>query len=468
MTKEERREKILTAPVLPLLIKMAIPIILGMLVMTIYNLTDTFFIGRLGNKSMTAAIGISFSLMSFIQALGFWFGYGSGNTMSRKLGEKNDKEAEIISSTGIVLSLAASIIVTIPLLIFVRPIAGFLGGNASPALLDYSTQYIKIILFSVPFSLYGTTIYNQLRLCGNVKDGMIGLLCGMILNMILDPIFIFVFKMGFIGAGWATFIGQVIGALILTFLASRNGNIPVRFTKAKFSGNRIYHILAGGAPNFSRQGITSVAAVLLNIVAARYGEETIAALTIATRIAALAYMIMIGWGQGFQPICAMNWGAKQYARVKKSLVISATFGTLFLIVASLVLALSAQKVSGLFSKDLEVTKLAATILRLQCISLPVMGIYALCSMFMQNIGHYFSALWISIARQGIFYIPLLFALPSLFTLAGFSAQTGLFCVQPVADIASFVFALIIVSKTMKTSQSYPHPPATCKKIQIPL
>ena len=261
---------------------MAIPTILGMLVMTIYNLTDTFFIGRLSNKSMTAAIGISFSLMSFIQALGFWFGYGSGNTMSRKLGEKNDKEAEIISSTGIVLSLVASIIVTIPLLIFVRPIAGFLGGNASPALLDYSTQYIKIILFSVPFSLYGTTIYNQLRLCGNVKDGMIGLLCGMILNMILDPIFIFVFKMGFIGAGWATFIGQVIGALVLTFLAGRNGNIPVRFTKVKFSGNRIYHILAGGAPNFSRQGITSVAAVLLNIVAARYGEETIAALTIAT------------------------------------------------------------------------------------------------------------------------------------------------------------------------------------------
>ena len=449
MTKEERREKILTAPVLPLLIKMAVPTIIGMLIMTVYNLTDTFFIGRLGNKSMTAAIGISFSLMSFIQALGFWFGYGSGNTMSRKLGEKNDKEAEIISSTGIVLSLIASIVVTIPLLMFVHPLAGFLGGNASPALLDYSSQYIKIILFSVPFSLYGTTLYNQMRLCGNVKDGMIGLLSGMLLNMILDPVFIFIFKMGFIGAGWATFAGQAAGSAILTFLASRNGNIPVSLTKADFSGSRIYHILAGGAPNFSRQGITSVAAVLLNIVAASYGEETIAALTIATRIAALAYMIMIGWGQGFQPICAMNWGAKQYGRVKKALIISATFGTIFLIVAGAVLALSAQKVSSLFSKDIEVTVLAATILRLQCISLPVMGIYALCSMFMQNIGRYFSALWISIARQGIFYIPLLFAIPPLFSLAGLSAQTGLFCVQPAADIASFLFGLMIVAGTMK-------------------
>lgn len=449
MTKEERREKILTAPVMPLLIKMAVPTILGMLVMTIYNLTDTFFIGCLGNKSMTAAIGISFSLMSFIQALGFWFGYGSGNIMSRKLGEKNDREAEIISSTGILLSLITGIALPLLLLIFINPLSAFLGGNASPALLDYSIQYIRIILFSVPFSLYGNTLYNQLRLCGNVKDGMLGLLSGMILNMILDPVFIFVFKMGFIGAGWATFAGQAAGSAVLTFLAGRNGNIPVSLTKARFSVSRIYHILAGGAPNFSRQGITSLAAVLLNIAAARYGEETIAALTIATRIAALAYMIMIGWGQGFQPICAMNWGAGQYGRVKKALFISAAFGTIFLIFAAIVLALTAQKVSGLFSKDSDLAALAAVILRLQCISLPVMGIYALCSMFMQNTGHYFSALLISIARQGIFYIPLLFTLPPLFTLAGHSAQTGLFCVQPAADIISFLFGLIIVSKTIR-------------------
>jgi Na+-driven multidrug efflux pump len=158
---------------------------------------------------------------------------------------------------------------------------------------------------------------------------------------------------------------------------------------------------------------------------------------------------MIGWGQGFQPICAMNWGAGQYGRVKKALFISAAFGTIFLIIAAIVLALTAQKVSGLFSKDSDVSALAAVILRLQCISLPVMGIYALCSMFMQNTGHYFSALLISIARQGIFYIPLLFTLLPLFTLAGHSAQTGLFCVQPAADIISFLFGLIIVSKTIR-------------------
>lgn len=454
MTKEERRQKILTEPILPLLVKTSIPTIIGMLVMTIYNLTDTFFIGRLGNKSMTAAIGISFSFVSMIQALGFWFGYGSGNTMSRKLGEKNDKEAETFSSTGICLALIASLAVTIPLLFFTRPLASFLGGKASPELLDYSTRYLRIIILSVPPSLYGTTLYNQMRLCGNVKDGMKGLLSGMLLNMILDPVFIFVFKMGFIGAGWATFAGQVAGSLVLTILAEKNGNIPVRLRKANFSGGRIYHILAGGAPNFSRQGITSVAAVLLNIVAARYGEETIAAITIATRIAALAYMIMIGWGQGFQPICAMNWGAKEYGRVKKALYISATLGTLFLIFASILLVLSSRQISGLFSKNSDVCDLAATILRLQCISLPVMGIYALCSMFMQNIGYYFSALLISIARQGIFYIPLLLIIPPLFNAAGWNSRTGLFCVQPLADIASFLFGLLIVICSMKKSNIF--------------
>lgn len=451
MTKEERREKILKEAILPLLVKMAVPTILGMLVMTIYNLTDTFFIGRLGNKSMTAAIGITFSFVSFIQALGFWFGYGSGNTMSRRLGEKNDKEAEIISSTGIVLSLIAGIAVTVPLLIFVRQLAVFLGASASPALLEYSTQYIRIILFSVPFSLFGTTLYNQMRLCGNVKDGMIGLLSGMILNMILDPVFIFVFKMGFIGAGWATFAGQAAGSAVLTILASRNGNIPVSLKKARFSGNRIYHILAGGAPNFSRQGITSIAAILLNITAARYGEETIAALTIATRIASLAYMVMIGWGQGFQPICAMNWGAEQYGRVKKALKLSASIGTSFLVIAAIILAFSADTVSGFFSKNQDVTHLSAIILRLQCISLPVMGIYALSSMFMQNIGRYFSALLISVARQGFFYIPLLFILPRLFNLAGLNSQTGLFLVQPSADIASFFLGLIIMLRFCEKS-----------------
>lgn len=432
--KKSRRERILTEPILPLLIKTAIPTIVGMLINMIYNLTDTFFIGQLNNKSMTAAIGIVFSFVGFIQAIGFWFGYGSGNFMSRKLGEKEDEEAKILSSSGIVMALGAGIVLMFLLSFFVEPLASLLGGNASAQLLSFTTEYLRIIIFSIPFSLFALTVYNQFRLCGNVKDGMIGLLVGMLSNMILDPILIFGFKMGFIGAGWATLAGQVIGSITLFILSRTHGNIPVSLRAARFTKERIYHILAGGAPNFSRQGITSIASVLLNIVAARYGEATIAALTVSSRIAALAYMVMIGWGQGFQPICAMNYGAKQYDRVKHALKLTLSIGTIFLIFATALLAVFASSVTAVLSRDSEVIRLGTQILRIQCATLPFMGFYAVSSMYMQNIGQYSRALWISIARQGFFYIPLLFLLPAI------GGQLGLFWVQPAADFLSVIFA----------------------------
>ena len=432
--KKSRRERILTEPILPLLIKTAIPTIIGMLINMIYNLTDTFFIGQLNNKSMTAAIGIVFSFVGFIQAIGFWFGYGSGNFMSRKLGEKEDEEAKILSSSGIVMALGAGIVLMFLLSFFVEPLASLLGGNASAQLLSFTTEYLRIIILSIPFSLFALTVYNQLRLCGNVKDGMIGLLVGMLSNMILDPILIFGFKMGFIGAGWATLAGQVIGSITLFILSRTHGNIPVSLRAARFTKDRIYHVLAGGAPNFSRQGITSIASVLLNIVAARYGEATIAALTVSSRIAALAYMVMIGWGQGFQPICAMNYGAKQYDRVKHALKLTLSIGTIFLIFATALLAVFASSVTAVLSRDSEVIRLGTQILRIQCATLPFMGFYAVSSMYMQNIGQYSRALWISIARQGFFYIPLLFLLPAI------GGQLGLFWVQPAADFLSVIFA----------------------------
>lgn len=432
--KKSRRERILTEPILPLLIKTAIPTIVGMLINMIYNLTDTFFIGQLNNKSMTAAIGIVFSFVGFIQAIGFWFGYGSGNFMSRKLGEKEDEEAKILSSSGIVMALGAGIVLLVLLSFFVEPLASLLGGNASAQLLSFTTEYLRIIIFSIPFSLFALTVYNQFRLCGNVKDGMIGLLVGMLSNMILDPILIFGFKMGFIGAGWATLAGQVIGSITLFILSRTHGNIPVSLRAARFTKERIYHILAGGAPNFSRQGITSIASVLLNIVAARYGEATIAALTVSSRIAAFAYMVMIGWGQGFQPICAMNYGAKQYDRVKHALKLTLSIGTIFLIFATALLAVFASSVTAVLSRDSEVIRLGTQILRIQCATLPFMGFYAVSSMYMQNIGQYSRALWISIARQGFFYIPLLFLLPAI------GGQLGLFWVQPAADFLSVIFA----------------------------
>ena len=436
--KELRRKAILNDDLLLLLVKTSIPTIIGILVMVIYNLTDTFFVGILNNKSMTAAIGIVFSFMSFIQAIGFWFGYGSGNIMSKKIGENEEKEAEIISSIGILFAIVIGILIAILSCFFVLPLSKFIGGSASENLLNFTVEYLKVIIISIPFGLYSITLYNQLRLCGNVKDGMIGLLIGMAVNIVLDPVLMFVFKFGFIGAGYATLIGQITGCIVLTNLSGKNGNIAVNLKKVRINKDRVYHILAGGMPNFSRQSITGIALILLNVVAAKYGDGVIAALTISSRIAALAYMIMIGWGQGFQPICAMNYGAKQYDRVKKAFKFAVIGGTLFLIIAAILLYVFSEPLIKTMSNDNEVILVGAEILRMQCITMPLLGYFAISSMLMQNIGQYFWASIISISRQGIFYIPLLYILSNIL------GQFGIYLLQPVADVLSFGLAVIVV------------------------
>ena len=438
--KELRRKAILNDDLLLLLVKTSIPTIIGILVMVIYNLTDTFFVGILNNKSMTAAIGIVFSFMSFIQAIGFWFGYGSGNIMSKKIGENEEKEAEIISSIGILFAIVIGILIAILSCFFVLPLSKFIGGSASENLLNFTVEYLKVIIISIPFGLYSITLYNQLRLCGNVKDGMIGLLIGMVVNMVLDPVLMFGFKFGFIGAGCATLIGQITGCIVLTNLSEKNGNIAVDLKKTRINKDRVYHILAGGMPNFSRQSITGIALILLNVVAAKYGDGVIAALTISSRIAALAYMIMIGWGQGFQPICAMNYGAKQYDRVKKAFKFAVIGGTLFLIIAAILLYIFSEPLIKTMSNDNEVILVGSEILRMQCITLPLLGYFAISSMLMQNIGQYFWASIISISRQGIFYIPLLYILSNIFE------EFGIYLLQPVADVLSFGLAVIVVRK----------------------
>ncbi|CAL7906309.1 MATE family efflux transporter [Fusobacterium necrophorum] len=441
--KEWTRVNILNKPILPLLIRMSVPTIIGMLIVMIYTLTDTFFVGLLDNKSMTAAIGVVFSFVSMIQAVGFWFGYGSGNIMSKKLGEQDDKEAAVISSLAIAFSIFIGFLITVFSWIFLLDLSKFIGGNASEHLLKFTMEYLKVIIIGIPFSLYSTTLYNQLRLCGNVKDGMIGLLLGIFSNMILDPIFIFVLKFGFVGAGYATLTGQIVSCISLTILAKRNKSFSISWKNVTCSKERIYHILVGGMPNFSRQVITSISLVLLNRVAASYGDSIIAAFTVSSRIVAVAYMIMIGWGQGFQPICAMNYGAKKYDRVQSAFTLTVVVGTIFLMLSATLLYLFSEHFIRMLSKDDEVIFIGVQILRMQCISMPLLGYFAVSSMLMQNIGKYFWSLFISISRQGIFYIPL------LYLLSNFYGELGIYLLQPVSDILSFLLAVFIVHRNNK-------------------
>ncbi len=441
--KDLRRFHILNKPLLPLLISMAIPTIIGMLISVTYNLTDAFFIGMLDNKSMTAAIGVVFSFVSIIQAIGFWFGYGSGNVMSKKLGEKKWDEAEIISSLGLVFAITSGVLISIIAGVFVKPIAYFIGGSASKDLLIFTTDYLKIMMISIPFTLYAITLYNQLRLCGNPKDGLIGLLSGILTNIMLDPIFIFVFRMGFIGVAYATLTGHIIASVVLTILSRKNHNIPARLNRAKINKERLYHILVGGAPNFARQAITSLSLVLLNIVAARYGESLLAALAISSRIIAFATMIMVGWAQGFQPICAMNYGAKKYDRVKKAYRLTVSIGVVFLSISAILLFIVSETLVAYLSKNQIVIDMGAKLLRIQTLTLPLFAFLATSSMLMQNVGNYFSALIISTSRQGTIYLPLLLLLPMIF------GEFGIYLLQPTADALSVIPTFYIVYKFLK-------------------
>ena len=292
--------------------------------------------------------------------------------------------------------------------------------------------------------LFSLVTYNQFRLCGNVKDGMKGLLSGMLANIILDPVLMFGFKLGFIGAAYATLIGQIIGAAVLFALTGKNGNIALNLKNMRFTRENIYHILVGGLPNFARQGITSLALVLLNMAAASFSEEVIAAFAVSSRIAAFSYMLVIGWGQGFQPICAMNYGAKQYDRVRKAFKYTVSIGTVFMSLSALALYVFSNPLTMVLSRNTGVINIGAEILRLQCFSLPVMAYFATSSMLMQNIGKYYSSLVISISRQGIFYIPLLFALPFIL------GQGGLYMAQPAADVLAFLLAVWVVRNTFKS------------------
>lgn len=447
--REERRQRMLTEPLRPLLIRTALPTMLGMLVGTVYSLTDTFWIGLLNNTDMTAAVGVVFPFISFVQAVGFWFGYGSGNVMSRRIGENRTEDAEKTSSLGIFLAAVSGIILAAVCLLLIQPIAGLLGGGATPTLLEQTSSYLIVISAAIPFQLLSVTAYNQFRLCGNVKDGMIGMGVGMFGNIILDPIFILGCGMGAFGAGLATSLGQIASCIVLFVISGKHGNIPLRFFRFDLKDRRLYHILLGGAPNFSRQSITSIATILLNKAAEPYGTALIAAITVASRVSAVAYMLMIGFGQGFQPICAMNYGAKQYDRVKKAFRLTVTIGTVFLTIAGVLLALFADPVTRAFSSDdPEVIEKTVTLVRLQCISFPFLSFFAVSSMYMQNVGMYIRSLLISVSRQGIVFIPLLFILPAIWQ------EWGLYVLQPAADIVSFFISLaVILSVRMPQSVS---------------
>ena len=439
--KAERYTRMTETPVPRLITELSVPTIISMLVTAFYNSADTFFVGRISTQA-TAAVGLVFSVMAVIQALGFFCGHGSGNYLSRMLGAGKPKEANEMAATGFALALILGACVTALGLIFLKPIALFLG--ATETTLDLTCAYMRVILVGAPFIMASFVINNQLRFQGSAVYAMVGLMAGAVVNVFLDPLLIFGFKMGVEGAAVATVAGQIMSFVVL-FMGSRKGaNIRLHIRNIRLTPHYLLEIVNGGAPSLFRQGLAATATLLLNTTAgALGGDAAIAGMSVVTRVMMMVSSALIGFGQGFQPVCSFNYGAGLKARVKEGWLFCVKYGTMFLFGAAALCLVFAPQVVGFFRNDPEVIAVGKTALRWQAAVLPVNAVIVMTNMMLQSMGKGVKASVMAASRSGICFIPLILILPRLLGLPGLEMT------QACADVLTFVISIPMAYSELK-------------------
>lgn len=440
-TQEEKFRRMTGSPVEKLIPSLAVPCIISMLVTSFYNMADTFFVGQLKSNAATGAVGVAFSMMAIIQAVGFFFGHGSGNYISRELGKKNYSEAEKMAATGFFSSFAAGTLIMIIGEIFIEELAVLLGSTET--ILPYTVSYLRAILLGAPWITASFVLNNQLRFQGNASYAMVGITLGAVINIALDPLLIFVFDLGIAGAGYATVISQFISFCILLYGMQKKGHVKLRFSNIQFNFFYYKNIFGGGVPSLARQGLASVATISLNHAAGPYGDAVIAAMGVVQRIAMFGASTMIGFGQGFQPFCGFNYGAGLYKRVKEGFYFCVKTSVVFLLLISAVGFAFAPEIISLFRDDPEVIKVGSLAMRLQCITFATHSWIVLSNMMTQVIGRTVPATFLATARQGLFFIPAVLILSNLIGV------TGIQLAQPVADIGTLLCAIPIQLKILK-------------------
>ena len=445
MTPQELKFKQMTEPpVEKLICKLAVPCIISMLVTSFYNMADTFFVGQLNSNAATGAVGVVFSMMAIIQAVGFFFGQGSGTFISRALGEKNQKEAEEMAATGFCASLLIGLVICILGQIFLEPLAYLLGSTDT--ILPHTKAYLQVILIGAPWMTTSFVLNNQLRFQGGAMYAMVGITVGAVLNIILDPILIFSAGLGVAGAGWATIISQFVSFCLLFLGCNRGSNIRIRFKNVRFRLYYFHMIFRGGLPSLARQCLASLATICLNHAARPHGDAIIAAMGVVQRISMFGASTMLGFGQGFQPVCGFNYGAKLYDRVRKGFWFSVKISTVVLFAISIAGFVFAPQLIALFRDDPDVIACGTMALRFQCISFSTHGWIVMSNMMEQSMGRTLAATFLSVARQGFFFIPLVLGLSAAFGVLGIQMT------QMAADILTFLFAIPIHIHVLKTME----------------
>ena len=439
--QDEKYTMMTEPPVGPLICRLAVPCIISMLVTAFYNMADTYFVGKLDSNAATGAVGVVFSMMAIIQAVGFFFGQGSGNYISREMGKKNYQEASNMAATGFFAAMITGAVICLLGQIFLEPLAYFLGSTKT--ILPYTEEYLRVILLGAPWMTASLVLNNQLRFQGSANYAMVGIVTGALLNILLDPILIIRCDLGVAGAGWATIISQFVSFCLLLAGCSKGSNIRIHIRNVKFKWFYFNMIIRGGLPSLARQSLASVATICLNHAAQPHGDAVIAAMSVVQRITGFGASAMIGFGQGFQPVCGFNYGAKLYSRVKEGFWFCVKVSFVSLLLISALGWYYAPNLIGYIRNDPDVISCGVRALRFQCMTFWVQSFVIMSNMLMQSIGKTVPATFLAVARQGVFFIPLVLILPFFLGLTGIQAT------QSFADVLTFLCAIPILLNVLR-------------------
>ena len=425
----EQFRKMTETPIPKLILSLAAPTILSMLITSIYNLADTFFVGQI-STSASGAVGVVSSLMAIIQALGFMLGHGAGTIISRSLGSRDTTAATRFASTSFFTALVFGVVLAVAGLGTLPHFMMLLGSTET--ILPHACAYARPILIAAPLMISSLVMNNILRYEGKASFAMIGLVTGGLLNIALDPLFIFGLGMGTAGAGLATALSQTISFCILLSMFLRGKTVSqFRITAVTHSPAEFGTILMTGMPSFGRQGLNSIGGMLLNIAARGYGDAAVAGMSIVSRIFMFIISVAIGTGQGFQPVAGFNYGAQKYRRVQQACLFTMAASFCFLSVILTTCWFNAETLIRLFRDDPEVTAVALPAFRYQCFAMLLQPVIVAGNMLFQSIGKSGRATFLACCRQGVFFIPLILTLPRAFGLLGVEI-----C-QPIADVLTF-------------------------------
>ena len=427
--------KMTTEPVGKLLFTLSVPTIISMMVTNIYNLVDTAFVGTLGT-SESGATGIVFGYMAILQAVAFMCGQGAGSIMSRKLGARDIEEATKYSSTGFFLSFVLGLVMAVLSLVFMKPLLYLLGSTETIA--PYAGTYIFYILLSAPFFTSSLTMNNLFRYEGKAKFGTIGLMIGAVINIFGDIILMFGLKLGITGAGISTAVSQIISfSILLSMFLRRKTQTWISIKYVARDWKTVWNIIATGFPSLLRQALNSIAAVLLNKTAGVYGDETVAAMSIVSRISFFPMAVAIGIGQGFQPISSFNFGANKKNRVRKAFWTALAGEECVLTLISVPIYIFAGTLVQQLRDDPQVIELGIRALRLMCVGQLFVPLTMMVEMGFQSIGEKMLASFGSCLRSGLLFIP------TLLILKRARGMSGVQEAQPLSFVLTFIVCVFL-------------------------